>query len=198
MKKKKSPVGQYILDGLGDTDNAYVHIHNVEPVIGEVVVQFNSLEAAVSSLICTYISDRSDSHGLIVIQNLMYKTKVELFERFARELQRVYGKEIANFEKLIANLKECGDLRNRVVHANWEYTDENQFTQVRVRYTKNGLEHELWQFTEDSLQKILKLLYDTEHALSDFSDAEYDMIAEWEKEATERAKKYRESLKKDD
>jgi hypothetical protein len=38
VKIKKSPVGQNILDGLGDTENGYEHIEDFIPWIGEIVV----------------------------------------------------------------------------------------------------------------------------------------------------------------
>ena len=52
-------------------------------------------------------------------------------------------------------MRECGSLRNKVVHANWMYTNDDGYTQVKIKITKRGLEHELVQFTKDSLELII-------------------------------------------
>ncbi|MNH22880.1 hypothetical protein D3C79_827540 [compost metagenome] len=56
---------------------------------------------------------------------------------------------------LISDLWECGSLRNKVVHANWMHTNEEGYTQVKIKFSKRGLEHELVQFSIDSLELII-------------------------------------------
>jgi len=62
---------------------------------------------------------------------------------------------------LIADLKESGRLRNIVVHADWESTDNDGYTYVNLRISKNGMEQEYLQFTEDSLKEIIDLILNT-------------------------------------
>ena len=184
MKVKKSPVGRYILDGLGDTENGYDHIEDFIPWIGEIVIAFNGLEASLDSVLCETFSDRSDKKGLFVLHSMMYATKVDLYKKFNDDFIRAYDWDMPKYKELISSLKECGVLRNKVVHANWEYTDEEGYTQVKYKVGNEGLEHELCQFSEESLQNILKKIYETRHSLGDF-DAECSYkISEWNNTAT--------------
>ncbi len=38
MRTKTTPVGQLIIDDLGETDNAYDYVYELMPLIGEVVL----------------------------------------------------------------------------------------------------------------------------------------------------------------
>lgn len=179
MKVKKSPVGQHILDGLGDTENGYDFIEDFIPWIGEIVVAFNGLEASLDSVLCETFSDRSDQKGLLVLHSMMYSTKVDLYKKFNDDFVRSFDWEIPEYKDLISSLKECGVLRNKVVHANWEYTDEEGYTQVKFKVGNDGLEHELCQFTEESLKKIVDKIYETRHALGEFDEECSYKISEW-------------------
>jgi len=168
LKSKRAPVGQYIIENLGETDNAYEYVEDLMPLIGEVVLFFNALESDLDGDLCKTISDRSDQKGLLVLHNMMYATKVDLFQRFNSDFQRTFGWDIPGYHDLIACLKECGNLRNRVVHANWQYTDDDGFTQVRIRMSKDGLEHELWQFSIESMLEIIEKINQTRDALDEY------------------------------
>lgn len=179
MKVKKSPVGQNILDGLGDTENGYDHIEDFIPWIGEIVVAFNGLEASLDSVLCETFSDRSDQKGLLVLHSMMYSTKVDLYKKFNDDFIRAFDWDIPSYKDLISSLKECGVLRNKVVHANWEYTDDEGYTQIKYKVGNEGLEHELCQFSEESLQNISKKIYETRHALGEFDEECSEKISQW-------------------
>ena len=179
MKIKKSPVGQHILDGLGDTENGYDHIEDFIPWIGEIVVAFNGLEASLDSVLCETFSDRSDQKGLLVLHSMMYSTKVDLYKKFNDDFIRAFDWDIPKYKELISALKECGVLRNKVVHANWEYTDDEGYTQVKYKVGNEGLEHELCQFSEESLKKIAEKIYETRHALGEFDEECSYKVSEW-------------------
>lgn len=168
MRSKRSFVGQLSIEGLGDIDNAYEYVEELLPLIGEVVLFFNALESDLNDLLCAEISDRTDQRGLLVLHNMGYQSKLELYEQFSRDLLRVMDWDVPEFDPLIASMKEVGALRNRVVHANWHYTDDEGFTQVRIRWGKDGLEHELWNFTVESMEDILEKILATRTALDEF------------------------------
>lgn len=170
MKRRTSPVGQYIFDGLGDIDESDEYIEELMPLIGGLVVLFSALESDLDHFLCERVSDRSDQKGLFVLNSMMYATKVDLYERFTSDELRICGWEIEGYDELLSALRECGTLRNRVVHANWQYTDHEGFTQVRIRATKHGLEHELWQFSIESMNEILGKLQTTREALDEFEE----------------------------
>lgn len=156
MRVKIVPVGQLRIDGLGDTDNAYDYVRELIPLIGEVVLWFNTLETDIDDILCRFISDRTDQKGLLVVGSMMYATKLDLFERFSSEFFRDVGDQPECFSQLLSVLRECGSLRNKVVHANWMYTNDDGYTQVKIKFGKRGLEHELVQFTKESLEIIIR------------------------------------------
>lgn len=186
MKNKRVPVGQNILDGLGETELGCEYVEELMPLIGELVLAFNGLEATLDSLLCETISDRSDQKGLLVLHNMMYATKVDLYKRFNDDFVRMFDWNIPEYENLITNLKECGTLRNRVVHANWECTDEDGFTQVRFQINKNGLEHELWQFSVESMNQIIQKIYDARTKVGEFDEECSCRVSQWNNDIVNR------------
>lgn len=169
MRTKTIPVGQVIIDGLGETDNAYDYVYELMPLIGEVVLWFNTLEADIDNVLCGFISDRTDQKGLLVVSNMMYATKLDLFERFTSDFFRERGDQPTWFSPLLSDLRECGSLRNKVVHANWMHTNEEGYTQVKIKFSKRGLEHDLVQFSKDSLDLIISKIEATRSQLDNFS-----------------------------
>lgn len=155
MRTKITPVGQLIIDGLGETHDAYEYVYELLPLIGEVVLWFNMLEADIDKILCGFISDRTDQKGLMVIGNMMYATKLDLFERFVSDFFRDRDDQPTLLSTLMSDLRECGSLRNKVIHANWMYTNDEEYTQVKVKFSKRGLEHELIHFSKDSLELII-------------------------------------------
>ncbi|MGU9804014.1 UNVERIFIED_CONTAM: hypothetical protein HPS20_05975 [Pseudomonas sp. CM11] len=169
MRTKTIPVGQLIVEGLGDADNAYEYVYELMPLIGEVVLWFNTLEADIDNILCGFISDRTDQKGLLVVGNMMYATKLDLFERFTSDFFRGRGDQLSWLSQLLSDLRECGSLRNKVVHANWMRTDEDGYTQVKIKFSKRGLEHELVQFSKDSLELIIGKIEATKDQLDNFN-----------------------------
>ncbi|AOE81134.1 hypothetical protein A7318_21865 [Pseudomonas lurida] len=169
MKTRTIPVGQLIIEGLGDTANAYEYVSELMPLIGEVVLWFNTLEADIDNILCGFISDRTDQKGLLVVGSMMYSTKLDLFERFTSDFFRERGDQPAWLPQLLSDLRECGSLRNKVVHANWMQTNVDGYTQVKIKFSKRGLEHELVQFSKNSLDLIVGKIESTRSQLDDLS-----------------------------
>ncbi|MBX3705674.1 MAG: hypothetical protein KF911_03490 [Pseudomonadales bacterium] len=168
MKKRSIPLDQYLYHDIEDEEAADRYVHAALPLIGRVVVEFNGLEQLLDAALCQIISDRTDREGLIVLNNLQYGTKLELFKRFSDELLRITSKEIQGYDKLCADLRECGRLRNLVVHADWENTDPEGFTYVRLKISAKGMEQEYVQFSETSLSAIVALIRSSKEHLEMF------------------------------
>jgi hypothetical protein len=177
-----------MIEGIGDTDDAYEYVEELLPLIGEVVLFFNSLESDIDHLICEDISDRTDHKGLLVLHNMMYSTKVDLYERFKSEELRIFAWRLPSFRDLITNLRECGTLRNRVVHANWQYTNDEGYTHVRFTMGKDGLEHELLQFSIESLKQIIQKIIVAREAIEKFEEELQEKHYEWQIETEKRLK----------
>ena len=168
MKSRTRQFIQHLSHDIEDEDRAEEYLDESLPLIGLVVMYFNSLEKSLDSLICEIISDRTDAPGLIVIQKLMYASKVDLFKRFCDDFHGDFNTAPTDFNELISELIEVGKLRNLVVHADWSSTDEEGYTFVRLRASPNGMLQEYVQFSVESLEKLLERLIKTNHRLSGY------------------------------
>jgi hypothetical protein len=176
MKTKLKNFIQHLYHEIEDEEKAEEYLDNALPSIGLIVMYFNSLESSLNSVLCENFTDRTDSTGLIVLNNMNYLSKVELFKRFCDDFQVCLNKQLKGYDELINDLKESGRLRNLVVHANWESTDEEGYTYVRLKMSKNGMQQEYVQFTEVSLQKIIELIIKTRFSLEEFWEYRNDIL----------------------
>lgn len=170
MKSKKKDFEQYLYRhvDIEHEDEVQRYIDASMPLIGFIVMNFNGLEKELDSTICEIFTDRTDATGLIVLHKVNYATKVELFKRFNDDLLSCVEWKLKNYDALIKNLRECGRLRNLVVHADWENTDKDNYTYVNLRISKEGIEQKYIQFSEDSLAKINELISNTRRDLENF------------------------------
>jgi len=137
--------------------------------VGHLVFEFNLLEERLTSYIWQMISDRHDSKGVILTHNMNYSAKVDLFDRYSNYIQGIFDKEIELHSKLISDLKECGRLRNMVVHAEWNTVDPEGYAFVKFRVKKKDITQEFVQLDENSLIDIRNLIistYENPHGFS--------------------------------
>lgn len=170
MKQKKKIFEQHLYHEIEDEDKAEEYLDNSLPLIGLVVMYFNGLEKSLDSIICQMFTDRTDATGLIVLHKMNYSTKVDLFKRFSDDFHLCCDNKIEEFENLISNLKETGRLRNLVVHADWENTDDDGYTYVNLRISTIGMEQEYLQFSENSLKEIIELIFTSRQQLGNYWD----------------------------
>ncbi|HQT32190.1 MAG TPA: hypothetical protein PLL61_13380 [Thiobacillus sp.] len=168
MRSRTKKFIQHLSHDIEDEDRAEEYLDESLPLIGLIVMYFNSLEKSLDSLICEVISDRTDAPGLIVIQKLMYVAKVDLFKRFSDDFHGSFYFTPVEFNELIGELIEVGKLRNLVVHADWSSTDEDGYTFVRLKTSSNGMLQEYVQFSVESLEKLIERLIKANHRLSDY------------------------------
>lgn len=175
MKNKLKQFIQHLTHDIEDEDRAEEYLDESLPLIGLVVMYFNSLEKSLDSFICEIISDRSDASGLIVIQKLMYAAKVDLFKRFSEDFHSCFFTP-AGFNNLLGELVEVGKLRNWVVHADWNSTDEEGYTFVRLKTSSNGMLQEYVQFSVESLGNLIERLIKANHRLSEYWEWRSDQL----------------------
>ena len=170
MKQKKKQFEQHLYHEIENEELVDEYLENSLYLIGYIVMYFNGLEKALDNIICQIFTDRTDSTGLIVLHKMTYSTKVDLFKRFSDDFHLAVGSEIDDYTSLIGDLKECGRLRNLVVHADWENTDDDGYTYVNFKISKSGMEQEYVQFTEKSLKDIIDLILSTQSNLYKYWD----------------------------
>lgn len=166
--ESKKKIKQHLYHEIEDEEKAEEYLDTSLPLIGLIVMYFNGLEKSLDNIICEIFTDRSDSIGLIVLHKMTYSTKVDLFKRFSDDFHSACDIEISRYNKLITDLRESGRLRNLVVHADWENTDDDGYTYVNLRVSKKGMEQEYAQFSEGSLQKIIEFIINTRIQLSEY------------------------------
>ena len=166
MKQRQKDLEQFLYHDIEDEAEEYLAVSL--PLIGAVVMNFNGLESELDSALCETFSDRSDTLGLLVLHKMQYAKKVDLFRRFCDDFHRAIAEENEFYPELISKLKEVGKLRNVVVHADWESTDDEGFTFVRIQISKHGIKQEYIQFSQDSLDKVIDLIGETRQQLENY------------------------------
>ena len=176
MKTKIREFIQHLYHEIEDEDKAEEYIDSALPSIGLIVMYFNALESSLDSVLCENFTDRTDATGLIVLNKMNYSSKVELLKRFCDDFHICLETPIEGYDQLINDLKESGRLRNVVVHANWESTDEEGCTYVKFKMSKKGMQQEYVQFTEESLAKIIELIIQTKFKLYEYWESRNDKL----------------------
>lgn len=176
MKKKDKQFGQFIFDNHNFDGTPDEFLEKTAPLIGYIVHSFNSLDERLNYMICELINSRTDEIGAIVICKFTFSSKIDLFYRLIRSMEITFNKKIECFELLITNLKKCANLRNAVIHAEWENMDENGFAYVKMYFNKNGLQQQYWQFTPESLIEIEDFINDTYFLFDKFDDEKNEIF----------------------
>lgn len=179
MKTRTKQFVQHLSHEIEDEERAEAYLDESLPLIGLIVMYFNAVEKSLDSFICEFISERTDAPGLIVIQKLMFAAKLDLFKRFSVEFHQDFSSAPDNFEEVIHELSEIARLRNMVVHADWSSTDEEGYTFVRLKGSKEGMLQEYVQFSVESLEKLMDRIIAANHKLSDYWEWRSECLANY-------------------
>lgn len=169
MKTKEIPIVQYAFETKNLEGATEAFLEETAPLIGYIVYSFNSLEDSLNSAICKLFFDDSDTLGLLVIYRLNYAAKVDLFKRMLFE-RTCWAPQKTAIQKLFENLEKAGELRNKVVHADWESAYDDGYTLCKLKINSKGIKHEYVQFTPESLEKILQLIDETAEMLDNYNE----------------------------
>lgn len=170
MKRKLKDFIQHLGHDIEEEGAAERYLDESLPLVGLVVMYFNALEKTLDSVLCAIISDRTDEPGLIVIHGASYSAKVDLFKRFAESFNASFGMESPSYIGLIEAMLEVGRLRNLVVHADWQNTDEDGYTYVRIKIMNTMMHQEYAQLSAEALEKVLIRIKEVSGQLSDYHE----------------------------
>jgi len=176
MKSKKISLEQFafLTKNLEDDNEDLLEL--ISSHVGHLVFEFNLLEERLTSFIWLLISERSDSKGVLITHNMNYAAKVDLFDRYSSYVQNILENAISIHAKMIKDLKECGRLRNMVVHADWNSVDLDGFAFIKFRFKQNDIIQEFVQLDENSLIKIRNLVIETHNLFDEYDEAYSEMI----------------------
>jgi hypothetical protein len=159
-----------------DEEKGTDFVSEVLHLIGIVVWGFNQLEQSLNVCICDRVSDRAETMGRLVIQGMQYSAKVELYKRLCDDFHAMFGEVPPAYVQLVENLKKAGVLRNLVVHADWQSTDAEGYTFVRLKLTgKGNFQQEYRQFTPEAMEEIVAEIDRVHHQLSDHSEQLWEL-----------------------
>lgn len=99
-----------------------------------------------------------------------------MFSRFQEYLQVAIDRTLPKYKGLVQELKEIASLRNQVVHADWENTDEEGYTYVRLHFSKGDMLQEYVQFSAESLVKLLDRILKASVWLSEYWDERCNIL----------------------
>ncbi|MHA1615677.1 MAG: hypothetical protein ACTSYJ_12595 [Candidatus Thorarchaeota archaeon] len=157
MKKKYEPIRQCIFEARNLDGPSEEYLDQTAPLIGYIIHGFNTLESALDEAICElFFPDDDQTTGQIVIYKLGFSSKLDLFRRFWLFRQEYFEKEAKVAFELIEMLRDIGNLRNTVVHADWESAHDDGYTLCRMKVHRERICHEYIQFSVESLEKILE------------------------------------------
>lgn len=178
MKKKIKQFVQHLDHDIEADDGilAWNYLEKSLSKIGFIVMYFNGLEKLLDGILCETFSDRSDTPGLIVLQNMPYTAKVNLFSRFSDELHRAAGEVPGPYVGLVEKLKNSAKQRNIVVHADWENTDKEGYTYSNIRFSDGGMEQEYIQLTAASLDLVQELILSARVRLAQYHEAKSELM----------------------
>jgi hypothetical protein len=108
----------------------------------------------------------------------MFGAKLDLFKRFGEDFHQSCSVDPPNFEGLISELNEVSRLRNFVVHADWNSTDDEGYAFVRLKGSKRGMVQEYIQFSVESLEKLIDRTIAANHLLSDYWEWRSDYLGD--------------------
>ena len=171
MKKKKNQFEQHLFDGENIEGASEDFLDKTAPLIGYIVHSFNTLEQQLNSVLCDLFHDDLHDIGLKVIYKMSYSAKVDLFKRFLINQETGFRKKMPIFGDLIKNLEKAGELRNQVIHANWESAYDDGFTCTKIiMKKKRGIQFEYVQFTPEALEEILEFIDETYNKFHDYEE----------------------------
>ena len=87
------------------------------------------------------------------------------------------GWEIPILKSLVEDMKKCAILRNAVIHAEWENTDEENFTFINLNFNSENWMHQQYeQFTPETLEKIDDFINETLEKSYTFEEQETEFL----------------------
>ena len=175
--------GQYLGDTIAveDEEKALDRLDDAMPLIGWVVHAFSALEQSLASHICQVINDRTDEPGVIVLQGMQFRQRVDLFDRLSKSFFSASREWFDHpthglLRPLVDELMAVGKLRNEIVHADWGSIDEEGFASITIRMQPEGLHVSRLRLDAPLLEGVVDRIADLIHQLDDFTQAREDLL----------------------
>lgn len=149
------------------------YLRKISPLIGKIVIAFNYLEDSINFIIKELVSDSfyKDEIPWIFISEMPFSNKVNVLEKLYRFYLRFSEKDYEDELKfLIAGLREAGNKRNFIVHANWNEVNSDSLVKIRTKVKNYGAKNIYKIIDTESLEKEEKFIYNIHECLEKFDE----------------------------
>jgi len=137
--------------------------------IGELTVQFATLEHQLQSLLELLLAEKSRMIGPFLIHELTLPMLLRKIKHIARYKLQGDGSLLEQLEGTLKRIEATRDLRNLLIHGNWQIDETSATCPVRVRDFKMKYEDGQWQdltettFNEKKLTHLTRRLQGVSH-----------------------------------
>lgn len=178
MEKIKAQMGQYLGEYIPTQKIEKRKIRQVVDywLLGELIVEFNWLEADIERAFCELISDREHETGMMIISSMQFSQKCEILNKYIKRLFAFH--DTIESQKLLQRRNDChktitniSEYRNKVVH--WFREDQDEYWYIR---TSQGKFDEQWitvqqvKILNKDLRAIIKKIESTRVKIQDVVD----------------------------
>jgi len=143
--------------------------------IGELTVQFATLEHQLQTLLELLIAENSQVVGPFLIHELNLAVLLRKIKHIARFKLQSDGSLLEQLEGTIKRIEAMRDMRNLLIHGNWQIDENCTACPVRVRDFKMRYEEGQWQdlvettFNEKKLTHLTRRLQGVSHDVQHLS-----------------------------
>ncbi len=137
--------------------------------IGELTVQFATLEHQLQSLLEMLLMEKSRLIAPFFIHELNLAVLLRKIKHIARYRLQNDGRFLEELEGVLKRIDATRDLRNLLIHGNWQIDEDCEVCPVRVRDFKMKYEEGQWQeltettFNEKKLTHLTRRLQGMSH-----------------------------------
>jgi hypothetical protein len=139
--------------------------------IGELTVQFATLEHQLQTLLELLIAENSKVVGPFLIHELNLPILLRKIRHIARYKLQGNGSLLDQLEGTLKRIEATRDMRNLLIHGNWQIDENCSTCPVRVRDFKMRYEDGQWQdlaettFNEKKLTHLTRRLQGMSHEI---------------------------------
>ena len=137
--------------------------------IGELTVQFATLEHQLQSLLELLLAENNSMIGPFLIHELNLSVLLRKIRHIARYKLQSDGSLLEQLEGTLKRIEATRDLRNLLIHGNWQIDEGSTTCPVRVQDFKIKYEDGQWQeltettFNEKKLTHLTRRLQGVSH-----------------------------------
>ena len=162
------------IDYLENVEDLEAIIEEIEPYVGRVIIEFNSLEYSLESCIAELVSrsGSDDDRIYVFLSEMMFRGKakalINLYGQLIEDCSLDFPKErLADLEK---RFEEAARIRNEYAHANWEDITKKRYVCVKTKASKKGIHQKYRLFDIPQMEKDIDSIIETQTFFSDFDE----------------------------